>query len=69
MPLVLGVFAFQLANTELHAISSRARIIRGATECVTGGSEFKADILDTGGEACIVPGERVTRLPQELRKE
>ena len=69
MSRVLGVFAFELTNAELHAVSSRTRIIRGATEGVIGGGEFKTDILDTGGEACIVPEERVTALPQELCKE
>ena len=61
MPGVLGVLAFELAHAELHAISSRATAFsRVAIERFAGGSEFKFDVLHTGGETGVVHGQGVT---------
>jgi len=61
MSSVLGVLAFELAHAELHAISSRATAFsRVAIERFAGGSEFKFDVLHTGGETGVVHGQGVT---------
>jgi hypothetical protein len=63
MSSVLGVLAFELADAELHAISSRAAAFsRVAIERFAGGSEFKFDVLHTGGETGVVHGQGVTSM-------
>ncbi len=58
MTRVLGVFAFQLAHAELHAVSAGAGF-GAARESVAGGGELEIDLGDSGGEAGVVPEERV----------
>ena len=60
MPRVLGVFAFQLAHAELRAVSASAGAgIGDARESLAVGGKLEIDLGDSGGEAGVVPEERV----------